>query len=178
MRPTLPVLLLLVLPACGVRLTLPTAVQPAPVYEAVAAPADSVWSAAVDLLLDTGTEWDFLHPEMQVARADILVHRGLGWVNQSRLARDEDIEALADCGTRSRQRTEGAWDLWASVAIRVQESAAGGSLLKVVVPRMWQERGVYGGTFRCVSRGLLEAEMRERIRELMRPNIVSANGGR
>jgi hypothetical protein len=162
------VALALLAPACTATWTEPSALPPTPGYERSTAQVEEVWDAAIDFLVDTGMEWEFIDNDMRTARFTTLVVRGP--IGGARVPRPNP-EALeyADCGMRGDGSGAGWGNLWASVAIRVRPSPDGSGLLKVVVPTMWQILPGTVGQLRCVSTGTLEEEIRGGIEERITP---------
>lgn len=162
-------LLCLLATGCAPSWSPPTGTSPTPGYVPEGASADEVWNAAVDFLVDTGTEWEFISNDMRTARINSLITRGPR-VEGRQVVPNEEATQFADCGRRNDSPAAGYGDLWAAIAIRVRRTADGAGLLKVVVPRMWIT--VAGSENRdCVSRGALEERIRTGIRERITPTI-------
>jgi len=164
------VMLPLMLAACSPRWAPPSVLPPNPDYQRSSAPYQDVWDAAIDFLVDTGTEWDFIDNEMRTARFNTLVIRGPVFQG-TRMGPHPDAQEYADCGTRGRDPGAGWGDLWASIAIRVRPAPDGSGLLKVVVPQVWQMVSGATGRVSCVSTGGLEDLITRGIEDRLTPGV-------
>ena len=166
-------LMALAVTGCKARWVGPEILSPPPEYVEVSASPQDAWDAAVDYLVDTGTQWDFISDEMHTARMEMLVTRG-PFRSGSEVVGNEAAQEFADCGQKGGATTAGWGMLWAAVAIRVRPGDGTGSLLKVVVPQMWQTSS-YDPDRRCTSTGALEALILEGIQSRFVP-IVRRDG--
>lgn len=162
--------ILLMATGCVTSWSAPTQSAPTPDYIALDAPYQEVWDAAIDFLVDTGTEWEFLHNEMRTARINTLVARG-PWREGTVHIPNEGAQEYADCGLRNGAPGAGWGNLWASVAIRVRAAPDGSGLLKVVIPDMWQVQRDEISRVSCVSKGILESRIRRGIEDRVTPTV-------
>ncbi len=150
--------------ACAPAWTAPSSPEPSLGYVPVAFPPQSVWDAVVDFLVETGTEWDDMSPELRLVRFKVLAASGPeeGWWDPWFLPNEEARE-YADCGEFGSEPGAGLGDLWFDLAIRVRSDQQGGSLLRVMALEVWQENFSKRDVVPCVSTGVFESRAIEGI---------------
>jgi hypothetical protein len=165
---TMPVIVLALLASgCAATFRGPSATAPDPTYTASTVPADVLWDAALDAIIDTRGRIEYLNTESRLATARFLVAQGATF--DGREWRPNPLAAeFADCGTHSQAGIlVGRGALWADVTMRVRPNEAGLGAVKFLVTRIWQEDTTFPGV--CVSLGALERSLTRKTLELQRP---------
>ena len=129
----LAVITVLGMTACGSKWTPPDEPSPIPTYVPINAPESEVWNAAVDFLVDTGTEWEFISDELRLAKLRVTLVRGIVG-DRTRWTYNQESSRYAHCGTVDSKPVAGYGNLLGSIAIRVRKDDNGRGLLKVVMP--------------------------------------------
>ncbi len=167
-RISLAVITVLGITACGSKWTPPDEPSPIPSYFPIDAPESEVWNAAVDFLVDTGTEWEFISDELRLAKLQVILVRGT--VKDNMWVYNPKSSRWAHCGAVDGEPVAGYGDLWGSIAIRVRYDDDGTGLLKVVMLDVWQERKPLEPDI-CVSTGEFEKSVVEAIQQKVVPTL-------
>jgi hypothetical protein len=124
----------------------------------------------VDFLVETGTEWESISPELRLVRFKVLAASGPeeGWWDPW-FVPNVEARSYADCGDFGEEPGAGLGDLWFSMAIRVRVDPRGGSLLRVIALDVWQENFSKRDVVPCVSTGVFEERTVEGILRRVSP---------